>query len=217
MPPPSFRPILAAIAMTVLVAGLVIGGWALVLGFIVLVITLLGWLWDATREYRAVEAADRTGHLDLGGAPAWPRATFAAIAVLVAFAVLLSSGLLPNSGGNEAAVATSPAPGGGGAPPPASVAPSLPAADVTLSAVNIDFSPKTLTVPASRPFTLAFDNQDSAPHDVVIKDAGGTAVFTGELVTGPKAVVYDVPALPAGSYTFSCTVHPNMTGSITAS
>jgi plastocyanin len=29
-------------------------------------------------------------------------------------------------------------------------------------------------------------------------------------------VVYDVPALPAGSYTFACTVHPNMTGSITA-
>jgi plastocyanin len=64
---------------------------------------------------------------------------------------------------------------------------------------------------------MAFDNQDTAPHDVVIKDAGGTAVFTGELVTGPKVVVYDVPALPAGSYTFSCTVHPNMTGSITAS
>jgi plastocyanin len=24
--------------------------------------------------------------------------------------------------------------------------------------------------------------------------------------------VYDVPAIPAGSYTFICTVHPNMTG-----
>jgi plastocyanin len=217
IPPPSFRPFLAAIAMTVLVAGLIIGGWALFLGFIVLVIVLLGWLWDATREYRAVETADRTGHLDMGRAPAWPKATFAAIAVLVAFAVLFSSGLLPNSGGDQAAVVASPAAGGGAAAPPASQAPSLPAADVTLTAVNIDFSPKDLTVPATKPFTMAFDNQDSAPHDVVIKDASGTAVFSGELVTGPKAVVYDVPALPAGSYTFSCTVHPNMTGSITAS
>ena len=217
VPPPSFRPILAAIAMTVLVAGVIIGGWALFLGFIVLVITLLGWLWDSRKEYDAVEEADRTGHLDLGGAPAWPKATFAAIAVLVAFAVLFSSGLLPNSGNGGTGAVASPAPGGGAAPPPASAGPSLPAADVTLTAVNIDFDPKTLTVPATKPFTIAFDNQDSAPHDVVIKDGSGTAVFTGELVTGPKVVVYDVPALPAGSYTFSCTVHPNMTGSITAS
>ena len=96
-------------------SGLVIGGWALFLGFIVLVITLFGWLLDARKEYRAVEDADRTGHLDMGGSPAWPKATFAAIAVLVAFAALFSSGLLPNSASGEAAVA-SPAPGGGAAP-----------------------------------------------------------------------------------------------------
>jgi plastocyanin len=217
IPPPSFRPFLAALGMTVLVAGIVIGGWALFLGFVVLVITLLGWLWDARHEYRAVEEADRTGHLDLGGAPSWPKATFAVIAVLVAFAVLFSSGLLPNSGGGETAAVGSPAAGGGGAaPPPASQAPSLPAADVALAAANIDFNPKTLSAPAAKPFTMSFDNQDPVPHDVVIKDAGGTAVFKGDLVTGPKVVVYDVPALPAGSYTFACTVHPNMTGSITA-
>ena len=215
IPPPSFRPILIAISMTILVAGLVVGGWALFFGIIALVITLVGWLWDSRKEYQAVEAADRTGHLDMGSAPAWPKATFAAMAVLVAFAVLFSSGILPNSGGGETAVA-SPAPGGGAAPPPASAGPSLPAADVTLTAVNIDYSPKDLTVPAAAPFTLAFDNQDAAPHDVVIKDGSGAPVYTGEIVTGPAVVVYDVPALPAGSYTFACTVHPNMTGSITA-
>ncbi|HEY3334725.1 MAG TPA: cytochrome c oxidase subunit 4 [Candidatus Limnocylindrales bacterium] len=217
IPPPSFRPILIAISLTMLVAGLVVGGWALFLGLVALVITLLGWLWDSRKEYHAVEEADRTGHLDMGGAPAWPKATFAAIAVLVAFAVLFSSGVLPNAGGDQAGVAVSPAPGGGGAAPPAaSAGPSLPAADVTLAAANIDFSPKTLSVPAGKAFTLAFDNQDPVPHNVVIKDAGGTVAFTGEIVTGPHAVVYDVPALAAGSYTFVCTVHPNMTGSITA-
>ena len=43
----------------------------------------LGWLLDARKEYVAVEHADRTGHLDMGGSPAWPKATFAGLAVLV--------------------------------------------------------------------------------------------------------------------------------------
>ena len=41
-------------------------------------------------------------------------------------------------------------------------------------------------------------------------------MFKGEIVTGPKVIVYDVPALPAGSYTFVCSVHPNMTGTLAA-
>ena len=213
IPPPSFRPLLAAVGMAVLVLGLVIGGWALFLGFIVLVITLFGWLLDARKEYRAVEDADRTGHLDMGGAPAWPKATFAAIAVLVAFAALFSSGLLPNSSSGEAAVA-SPAPGGGAAPPPASSAPSLPAADVSSRRSTSTSARRASPSPRRSRSRWRSTTRTPAPHDVVIKDASGTAVFKGELVTGPKVVVYDVPALPAGSYTFACTVHPNMTGSI---
>ena len=50
----------------------------------------------------------------------------------------------------------------------------------------------------------------------MIKDAAAATVFQGELVTGPKAVVYDVPALKAGDYTFVCSVHPNMTGTANA-
>ena len=40
-------------------------------------------------------------------------------------------------------------------------------------------------------------------------------IFKGELVTGPKAVDYAIPALPAGTYTFNCSIHPNMTGTLT--
>lgn len=224
IPPPSFRPLLISIAATIFVAGMVIGGWALFFGFIALVITMLGWLWDSRKEYQAVEEADRTGHLDLGGKPAWPKGTFAALAVLVAFAVVLSSGILGGATtgetGGEAAVPSAgtggESGGGTGGEAPASEAPALPEADVVITAVNIEFVEKSMTVPADAAFTIAFDNQDPVPHDVVIKDGSGAAVFTGELITGPKVVVYDVPAIPAGSYTFVCTVHPNMTGSITA-
>jgi hypothetical protein len=40
-------------SMTLLVAGLILGGWALILGAVALSFTLFGWLFDAVREYRA--------------------------------------------------------------------------------------------------------------------------------------------------------------------
>jgi len=222
IPPPSFRPLLVAIAMTILVAGMIVGGWALLAGIAAITVTLVGWLRDAGREYVAVETADRTGHLDPGSAPGWPKATFATLAVIIAGALLLSSGVLPNSNGGTAVPPSgAPAAGGGGTTDGStagpSAAPSLPAADVSLSAENIAFSTATLTIPAGKPFTLAFDNKDNGiPHDVVIRDASGAELFKGDIVTGPKVVVYQVPAIPAGTYTFVCSVHPNMTGTVTA-
>ena len=97
IPPPSFRPLLISVALTMLVAGMVVGGWALLLGVAAAVLTMLGWLQDSRKEYSATVAADATGHLDLGGAPAWPKATVAALAILVALALLLSSGLVGGS------------------------------------------------------------------------------------------------------------------------
>jgi hypothetical protein len=120
IPPPSFRPLLVSIAFTMLVLGLVIGGWALFFGFAAIVITGLGWLWDARREYAATESADRTGHLDLGGAPAWPKATFAALAILVVLAIVLTTGIFTGQGD---APAPSGAPAGSAAPASAEPAP----------------------------------------------------------------------------------------------
>ena len=99
-----------------------------------------------------------------------------------------------------------------------SAAPSAaPDADVVVVAEGIKWVESALTAPAGRPFTLALDNRDrGVPHNVAIKDAGGAEVFKGELVTGLAVVVYDVPAIAAGQYTFVCTVHPNMTGTVTA-
>src|SRR5207237_7611477 len=54
MPGPSFRPLLASIAMAVLFYGLVFGGWLILAGVAMIAISLLGWLADARAEYRGV-------------------------------------------------------------------------------------------------------------------------------------------------------------------
>jgi len=94
-----------------------------------------------------------------------------------------------------------------------------PGAVVNLVAANIAFDPTNLTVPAGRPFSIAFDNRDSAPHNVAIfdnPDRSGTPLFEGEIVTGPVRVDYPVDPLAVGTYYFLCMVHPNMTGQIEA-
>ena len=78
------------------------------------------------------------------------------------------------------------------------------------------FVETTLTAPAGKPFTLAFVNEDpGTPHNVELKDGGGTSVYKGAIFPGVDTRVYDVPAIPAGTYTFVCSVHSNMTGTAT--
>ena len=216
IPAPSFRPLLVAMSMTLLVAGMILGGWALILGAVALSFTLFGWLIDARREYGYAIAADRTGHLDPGPSPTWPTATFAVLAWVLAGALLLSFGLLPNSSTPTAGEAVASAVAGGGGARPSAAAPSLPAADALETAENTLFVVGALTAPAGKPFTIAFDNKDAGqPHNIEIKDASGTVVFNGKIITGPSVIVYDVPALAAGTYPFVCTVHANMTGTLT--
>ena len=89
-------------------------------------------------------------------------------------------------------------------------------ATVQISALNIAFEQSDVSAPADAPFVIHFDNKDaSVPHDIAIKDASGTQVFKGDVVTGPAATDYNVPALAAGTYQFVCTIHPNMTGTLT--
>jgi plastocyanin len=86
-----------------------------------------------------------------------------------------------------------------------------------ISAQNIAFDTNHLEAPAGQAFVLEFDNNDQGvPHNVEIKDANGTSVFKGQIITGPAKASYQVPALAAGSYTFVCDVHPNMTGTLAA-
>ena len=86
---------------------------------------------------------------------------------------------------------------------------------VSIAAKDIAFVQTDVSVAAGTPFSVAFDNQDGAPHNIAIADPSGSKVFKGEIVSGQK-VTYQVPALAAGKYTFICEVHPDMKGTITA-
>ncbi len=89
---------------------------------------------------------------------------------------------------------------------------------VTISAERVKFSVEQFKVPAGKPFTIVFDNKDAVPHNVAIYDTPqqGKELFNGDIITGPKSVTYQVPALPAGEHYFLCIVHANMNGTVTA-
>jgi plastocyanin len=87
---------------------------------------------------------------------------------------------------------------------------------VVIEALNIAFTTTEVTAPADQPFQIVFRNNDpDIPHNVEIKDQGGASLFQGEIFNGVAERTYDVPALSAGTYPFTCTVHPNMTGTLT--
>jgi nitrite reductase (NO-forming) len=103
---------------------------------------------------------------------------------------------------------------GSGSSSGASCTPS--GAQLSLVAMNTAFDTDCLAAPAGEPFTIDFQNKDpGVPHNVSIytDPTATTALFTGEVVSGPASTTYEVPALKAGTYFFRCDVHPTtMTG-----
>lgn len=85
-----------------------------------------------------------------------------------------------------------------------------------LTASGIQYTTTSLDAAADQAFSIEFDNQDAGvQHNVEIKDVSGTDVFKGTIFNGPAKQTYSIPALKAGAYTFNCSVHPNMTGTLT--
>ncbi len=100
-------------------------------------------------------------------------------------------------------------------PPPPSGAPTL-----KVEAKNITFDVKTLEVAANTPFVIDFKNDDpsSITHDIEIRQSDGTTVVQNqEAIPGGTEQNYTYTPLPAGTYTFICSIHPvaNMTGTLT--
>ena len=143
---------------------------------------------------------------------------------ILAAAVVLSLGLAAcgggddsgDGGGDETGAATGgDATGGGDA--------TMLTLTAAVNASNEGFSETTLSAPADTPFTIHFVNQDEGiPHNVQIFEGSDTsaapvwAPADNALITGPDEAMYEIPALPAGTYTFNCLSHPTtMVGTLT--
>lgn len=208
MPGPSIRPVLGALGSAALLGGLVVGGWVLILAIVFLVWTLLGWLVDFTAEYRKVEEADRTGHLENIPDRRLPTRTLQFFAVLFTLVALWQFGIFP-----PASPAT--ADPGASAPPPSG--PVAPPGALTVVAKGLKFDLASLEVAAGEPFEILLRNDDPAgtPHDVDIRSADGTTLRDTAQIDGGTSETYEYEPLEAGAYVFICSIHPSlMTGTL---
>ena len=109
-----------------------------------------------------------------------------------------------------ASAKATPAPAASGGAPTGTV--------LQLAAHNVQYDQTSLQAAAGQAFTIKFTNNDAGvPHNVSIHQgsATGPEVFRGEIFPGVDVRSYAVPALPAGTYAFVCSVHPNMNGTLT--
>jgi len=126
------------------------------------------------------------------------------------FALLALSACASSTGGtaapaasapSAAPAASAPAAGGGGC------STSSEAAAVTVNIQNFAFDPPEVTAAVGE--TIGWTNADSAPHTATTDDG---RCDTGNIAQNASAgLVFDA----AGTYTYHCSVHPNMTGTIT--
>lgn len=81
---------------------------------------------------------------------------------------------------------------------------------LSIAAKDSKFDKNCLAAPAGQPFTIEFDNQDSeVPHNVAIFDRtkGKEPLFKGEVIIGPRKIIYSVPPQAPGTYEFVCEPH----------
>jgi len=133
-----------------------------------------------------------------------PVLAFSLLALLALSACASSTGgtAAPAASAPSAAPAASaPAAGGGGC------STSSEGAAVTVNIQNFAFDPPEVTAAVGE--TIGWTNADSAPHTATPDDG---ACDTGNIAQNATAgLVFDA----AGTYTYHCNVHPNMTGTIT--
>ncbi len=85
-----------------------------------------------------------------------------------------------------------------------------------ITADDIEFDATTITAPAGQPFTVAFTNMESIPHNFsVYTEEGGEEIAVGEVINEGVTDEVEIEGLAAGEYFFVCDVHAGeMTGTL---
>ena len=94
-----------------------------------------------------------------------------------------------------------------------------PTTQVGLTSVGIveGFEPNEISIPADTPWSVNLTNSDAAlPHNFAIRAANpdGGDWDPGINADAGGSAVYQPPQLAAGEYTFFCSLHVNMTGTL---
>jgi plastocyanin len=209
LPGPSAWPFFVPVGLTIIFLGLVFNGWLVLLGILVSLLPLTGWLRDGGFEFRQVDAGHPPEPRTRDPARAIPRAAVGAYAVIAALTLagLTAPRIIAIANPVSPSPSASPSAGPGG--PPTTV-------EITASNAQ-EFDTPSVTAAAAHPLTIHFVNSDTtAPHNVAIHDATPDGDWVGlPLADAGATADYQTPPLPAGQYTFFCSVHPNMEGTLT--
>lgn len=103
------------------------------------------------------------------------------------------------------------------------VDPSTVKADVTLTILegaatqgNPDYDPKELSVKKGN--IIKVDNVDAMPHTVTNgagpDDPNSAKIFDTSIIMGGESGILQTEEVDAGEYTYYCSVHPYMTGTL---
>jgi cytochrome c oxidase subunit 2 len=86
------------------------------------------------------------------------------------------------------------------------------ATTIQVAAVEtLQFDTDAIEAPAGEEFCIEFTNNDTAVHDIGIQETE----FNGDDVQPGDSITYVIPAMEAGDFTFYCTIHPTMSGTLT--
>ncbi|MGB8219014.1 MAG: cupredoxin domain-containing protein [Methanoregula sp.] len=124
--------------------------------------------------------------------PAYSRLVFCSACIVLLILACMSAGC--SSYQTSSATASTPAPTGGG---------------TTITMKNFAFNPSTLTVKTGTVVTWV--NQDATTHTVT-SDTGSLVPFSSDPI--PPGASYNVTFTTPGTYTYHCSIHPSMTGTI---
>jgi len=123
------------------------------------------------------------------------------VAALVALVVL--AGCSGSGGGSSSAPSSSGGASSGGSSSSGGAA----SGGTAVSIANFAFDPASLTVKVGD--TVTWTNKDSVAHTVTADDGS----FKSEQIQPGAA--YKFTFAKAGTFSYHCSIHPNMTGSIT--